>query len=60
MRTKGSAVAPDGLVARVVIDHDVGLADGSRSAEIHGIGTEVRVCEQGLAIPGGSILCGDK
>ena len=53
-------MAPDGLVARIVIDHDVGLADGSRRAEIHGIGTEVRVCEQGLAIPGGSILCGDK
>lgn len=49
--TEGTTVAPDGLVAGIVVDDNVGLADGSGSHKVNGVATKVRVGEQLVTVP---------
>ena len=51
-------MTPDGLVALVIIDHNVRLADGPDTTKVDGVWTEVGVREQRLAIPSSSVLRG--
>ena len=54
--TEGTAMAPDGLVAAVVVDHDVGLTDRPGSTEVDRVWTKVGICKQGLAVPRSGVL----
>ena len=45
--TESTAMAPDGLIASIIANDNIGLTSRPWSAEVDGIGTQILVREQG-------------
>lgn len=56
IHTESTTVTPDGLVALIIIDHNISLTNGSRGDKVNGVAAQVGVCEQLRAVPSGLVL----